>query len=90
MKKAHGRRVLVLSHGGYANEQSSGTYTKIGKKHFCSFMFQLGNKNSGTGDVSLTGLRLLTSFLIQGKDCGCSYYWTSFICTHTSNRGNSV
>ena len=45
--------------------QSSGTYVKIGRQDFCSFMFQLGNKNSGTGDVSLTGLPFTADYLVS-------------------------
>ena len=36
--------------------QTSGVYTKVGRIVHCTGMLKIGNKNSGTGDVFLTGL----------------------------------
>ena len=45
---------------------SLGTYVKIGRQVFCSFMFQIGNKNGGTGAVLLSGLPFTPVDLISG------------------------
>ena len=71
--------------------QSSGTYVKIGRQVFCSFMFQLGNKNSGTGDVSLTGLPftavdLVSDTSIEGSGV-ISYYYRLASSVHTQAIG---
>lgn len=71
--------------------QSSGTYVKIGRQVFCSFMFQLGNKNSGTGDVSLTGLPftavdLVSDTSIEGSGV-ISYYYGLASSVHTQAIG---
>ena len=59
--------------------QTSGTYVKIGRQVFCSFMLYISNKNGGTGDVFLTGLPftavdLIANTSIEGNGI-ISYYF---------------
>ena len=69
--------------------QSSGTYVKVGRQVFCSFMFKIGNKNSGSGDVSLTGLPftavdLVSDTSIEGGGV-INYYYGLSSSVHTQS-----
>ena len=61
---------------------ASGTYVKIGRQVICSFMFHLGNKNSGTGGVLLSGLPftavdLVSDTSLEGSGVISYYYGLS-------------
>jgi len=69
--------------------QSSGTYVKLGRQVFCSFMLYIGNKNGGTGDVFLTGLPftavdLISNTSIEGNGI-ISYYYGLSASVHTQS-----
>ena len=69
--------------------QSSGTYVKIGRQVFCSFMFQIGDTNSGSGDVTLTGLPFtvvdrVSNTSVEGSGV-ISYYYGLSSSVHTQS-----